>query len=283
MLLQKPQLFTEPGIFGFRRPAGSSFRLPRGGFRPPGILRFLVRQQPLPPCRVIQPQLTPRQHADFQPKHPAVSPLYALGVGNRRLLPVDAVSVQPRQHQSRRKVAPGGVKADILRNPHRRVDAPLDGNVPPPSAPRRYLHHKIRRPAFPPHQPGIPAVIAGGPKDGEHIRRHPHIRAVHPVIDQHIAGDINIVPVTVAHAQGGNGVREWNILLVRFGHWFTVRRWVVDGEVVNFAVAAEEMPNRRFCRFSYHKSCSRWENTLTTTPEGQASPLNADWFSRRIT
>ena len=96
-------------------------------------------------------------------------------------------------------------------------------------------------------------MLAIGAENGENIGRHPHVVAVHAVVNQHIAGDVHVGAVAIVNAEDGDGIGEGDVLPVGFGNTTAIGGWVVDGKVINLI---HRRGNRRVCRFADHSHCS---------------------------
>ena len=92
-------------------------------------------------------------------------------------------------------------------------------------------------------------------EDNENVGGDPNVIAVHPVIDQHIAANVNVIATVVSDAQRGDRFSQRRILPFGFGHGFTVGRWVVDGEIIDFILVIR---NLRPSSFADHRLCSKW-------------------------
>ena len=172
-----------------------------------------------------------------------MAPQYAVGIrmdGQRLVFAVcQLLSDQFRDE----KFAPG-IEAPVFGDSHGRVNVALAAGVILPRSWRGNLQHEIGGLAFPPDQPGMSPVVAGGPENHVNVRSNPGGNVVHAVIHQHIAGYVDVGASRVAVAQGKRRVGHGNPLPVVVGHGFPVPGWVYDAQVL-FLIRGGRMLGRR--------------------------------------
>ena len=76
-------------------------------------------------------------------------------------------------------------------------------------------------------------MVAGRPENYVNIGRNPGLIVVHPVVHQHIAGDIDIGAILIPDAQGGCGVGQGSELPIVIGHRFAIRIGIFDAGVLH--------------------------------------------------